>query len=678
MIEKPKKQSISTLWFKILLFTIFAGYAHPKKHKILNFTPNFLPKLKKQATGPTLLANISRFLDSPRKDQDLLESILQSGNINGFFDYIQIFGVFEHLLTRYPQVVLGVESIGKSFQKNDVIAIRIGQRKKSKHHFNSIYTNHHYFKKKEDQDTPQSMDLLVNPETSRPRPKSLIMFTGAHHSRELLTQNMILKIILEALFYLLNSAPAKTSFWHFSDVLAIPFVNIDGHMFISKSFEFTRDPASISGDSATDKTPKFEQGKWKRKNMNSNYCPESPTGVDVGVDLNRNYGYQWGHAEKEDEEPCSEVYKGPYPFSEPETRNIRRLVKRERNHLSLVLNFHTYGNLWVQPFNFSKHKHLEYFRLDRHIVRFYDEMKKEILRLSPHAQVGNAIEMVNYVARGEASDWLMGEHGIVSYSPELGYSDKRFDNFFINRELINKALNENFQVVVAIMEKTTFKPEKVNYYLDAHKNFTIEFENYALGKVFEGILRLGTENSRFISKIRRIRIAQENEEFVTPSFSVFDGSGEQVYQSRFEKLGQAHSIPDDGRILEIYLPVLRNLSKFQIHFELSDRIEDLSAVDLQFEILFDEVFSLGSFPLKIDFGNVSSFSLSVCVLIMNLLLMGVYFISKFIYNKIQHNRNKKSKGAIAKSNNKKSKGKSNVQCVREKKVKREILNSKEV
>ena len=42
------------------------------------------------------------------------------------------------------------------------------------------------------------------------------------------------------------------------------------------------------------------------------------------VDLNRNFGHRWSGAEP----PSSGYYAGPRPFSEPESRAVRRLVRR--------------------------------------------------------------------------------------------------------------------------------------------------------------------------------------------------------------------------------------------------------------------------------------------------------------------------------------------------------------
>lgn len=44
---------------------------------------------------------------------------------------------------------------------------------------------------------------------------------------------------------------------------------------------------------------------------------------------------------------CSESYRGPAPFSEEETKTIKRLVDTEK--FDLAMNLHCYGNMWVIP-----------------------------------------------------------------------------------------------------------------------------------------------------------------------------------------------------------------------------------------------------------------------------------------------------------------------------------------
>ena len=46
-----------------------------------------------------------------------------------------------------------------------------------------------------------------------------------------------------------------------------------------------------------------------------------------GVDTNRNYGYMWGYDDEgSSPDPYSEVYRGPAPFSEPETEAVRQFL----------------------------------------------------------------------------------------------------------------------------------------------------------------------------------------------------------------------------------------------------------------------------------------------------------------------------------------------------------------
>ena len=47
---------------------------------------------------------------------------------------------------------------------------------------------------------------------------------------------------------------------------------------------------------------------------------------NLGVDLNRNYGFQWGEGSQK-KDPCiDETYKGPHAFSEPETMAMKNFI----------------------------------------------------------------------------------------------------------------------------------------------------------------------------------------------------------------------------------------------------------------------------------------------------------------------------------------------------------------
>ncbi|MBA2792837.1 MAG: zinc carboxypeptidase [Thermoleophilaceae bacterium] len=66
----------------------------------------------------------------------------------------------------------------------------------------------------------------------------------------------------------------------------------------------------------------------------------------TGVDPNRNYGGLWG-GPGASELMVDEDYRGPGPFSEPETKNIRELVSNR--HVTTLITNHTYSDLILRP-----------------------------------------------------------------------------------------------------------------------------------------------------------------------------------------------------------------------------------------------------------------------------------------------------------------------------------------
>mmetsp|Transcript_31175 Transcript_31175/g.47704 ORF Transcript_31175/g.47704 Transcript_31175/m.47704 type:complete len:142 (+) Transcript_31175:1111-1536(+) len=105
----------------------------------------------------------------------------------------------------------------------------------------------------------------------------------------------------------------------------------------------------------------------KRKNM-SPHAMKSTDGFDCkpedsGVDLNRNYELSFGVGERTQvgltkdnlfddcADPCGECYRGPHAFSEPETRALRDFLTSHKGQVKFVVNFHSYGNQWIYPYN---------------------------------------------------------------------------------------------------------------------------------------------------------------------------------------------------------------------------------------------------------------------------------------------------------------------------------------
>jgi carboxypeptidase T len=78
--------------------------------------------------------------------------------------------------------------------------------------------------------------------------------------------------------------------------------------------------------------------------------------VAQGVDLNRNYAWNFGNDNNgSSTDPCSEIYRGPFAFSEPETRAIKNLIDEKHSDIKVALNFHAFGNIFLHPFSTDSH-----------------------------------------------------------------------------------------------------------------------------------------------------------------------------------------------------------------------------------------------------------------------------------------------------------------------------------
>ena len=169
-----------------------------------------------------------------------------------------------------------------------------------------------------------------------------------------------------------------------------------------------------------------------------------------GVDLNRNYGYKFGYDNVDGsvDDPCDEIYRGKFAFSEYETQAIKKLV--EISDISSAMNFHAFGNLWVTPYNYLNGDDYESL-MKPAVYKFYRNFEEEIKNLG-FLNYGNGYETVKYPANGEASDWMLGVHNIISFSPELGIHNDD-GGFYPPKKDISTIIDFDFKVVELFLKK---------------------------------------------------------------------------------------------------------------------------------------------------------------------------------------------------------------------------------
>ncbi len=177
-----------------------------------------------------------------------------------------------------------------------------------------------------------------------PDGKPVLLMLGVHHAREWPSGEMSMEFAFD-LAQRYGTNARITALLKRARVIVVPIVNPDGFNASRESPNDPQDPATSTALGV----PGI--GAYRRKNCRAaggtgftqppGACESSP-----GVDLNRNYGINWGSggASSSDQAPD---YRGAGPFSEPESEAVRRLVS-SRNVTMLITN-HTSGHLVLRP-----------------------------------------------------------------------------------------------------------------------------------------------------------------------------------------------------------------------------------------------------------------------------------------------------------------------------------------
>ncbi|WP_053227849.1 M14 family zinc carboxypeptidase [Solirubrobacter soli] len=174
------------------------------------------------------------------------------------------------------------------------------------------------------------------------RPAFLNM--GVHHAREWPAGELTMEWAYELIDGYKAGEERATNIVRHSRNLVVPIVNPDG---------FNGSRSAALGDDGRDETLPDEvyiatsPGEYRRKNCRvgsttTAFCPLSIGLAENGVDVNRNYAQFWG-GPGSDTNPLTQTYRGPAPFSEPESRNIQWLVSH--NQVTTLITNHTTAGL---------------------------------------------------------------------------------------------------------------------------------------------------------------------------------------------------------------------------------------------------------------------------------------------------------------------------------------------
>ncbi|XP_022823021.1 carboxypeptidase B-like isoform X1 [Spodoptera litura] len=170
--------------------------------------------------------------------------------------------------------------------------------------------------------------------------------------------------------------------------------------------------------------------------------------VISGVDLNRNFGYFWGRGgiEHSSGDPNHLNYRGPEPFSEPETTAIKDIILYSGTPFKIFLSFHACSEAISFPWCHTADPCPDYVNL----LEGGTAMAKAIFETTGRMyKVGNFKDIM-YYASGTSIDWSYGTARIpFSYLVELR---SKQDRFTLPREEIIICCKEILNGVKALVE----------------------------------------------------------------------------------------------------------------------------------------------------------------------------------------------------------------------------------
>jgi hypothetical protein len=228
-----------------------------------------------------------------------------------------------------------------------------------------------------------------------------VLFTGTMHAREWLAT---MSTMCVANTFATSTDPVVLDLLDRIAVLVVPMINPDGYV-----ISWTSD-------------------RYWRKNARDGY----------GVDLNRNWDYQWAVVGSSSN-PYDENFHGDAPFSEPETVAIRDLVVAETN-LVAHIDFHSYSQLILRPWGFTYDA-----PPDEPVLAMLGQSLSDAMWDATSTDYPSIHAAELYPAAGAVDDWVYGERGIMGFTIEM-----RGDDFVVPPSQIDPACRENVAAALAL------------------------------------------------------------------------------------------------------------------------------------------------------------------------------------------------------------------------------------
>jgi hypothetical protein len=312
----------------------------------------------------------------------------------GYHTYAEMAAEIDAAVAAHPGIIRKF-SIGRSYEGREIWAVKISDR--------------------------------VSKDEGEPE----ILFEAASHAREHLSVEMALYAIR-----LLTDNYAATpgtdlqrrvsSIVNSREIFIVPMVNVDGAEY------------DIAG------------GTFRSWRKNRQPIPGS---TNIGIDLNRNWGYKWGCCGGSSGTPSRITYRGPEPWFAPEVRALRDFVNGRviggRQQIREAISWHTYGEWVLWPYGYTA--------ADLPASMTRDDLAAlRAIGLQMADSNGYTAQQLSelYILDGGSSDWLYHQHRIMAYTIEMYPPDpSKLGDFYPPDSTISAQTERNRQAVLYFLEQ---------------------------------------------------------------------------------------------------------------------------------------------------------------------------------------------------------------------------------
>lgn len=243
---------------------------------------------------------------------------------------------------------------------------------------------------------------------SRELNEPTILFNSMHHAREVMTPEVSMDII-EYLLTKYGHDSEATHWVNSNEIWVVPMFNVDGNNKV------------------------WNGNTMWRKNARGGY----------GVDLNRNYPFNWNACNGSSGSTRSQTYRGPEAGSEPETKALMGLVRMIKPVFDI--SYHSYSELVLYPYGCKTDRTAK--------TEVLETIGQELGRTLGYT-AGTPWEIL-YSADGGDIDWMYGDQQVIPFVIELNSRSEGFQpNYNKTRDRTVKLNRKGWQQLLNRLEES--------------------------------------------------------------------------------------------------------------------------------------------------------------------------------------------------------------------------------